>query len=194
MDNEENSLVDEKSESPRNRKNEEFLSFFNEFTEESDRAAVILGAAKLDLLLYQILQKALRPCPTGQDELMDGDAPLSTFSSKINLIHRMGIISSDFARVLHIIRKIRNTFAHEMASRSLDLGSHRDRVAELISPFRHLPIFESTYKTFFQENSGPSYDFRYALTCIIMRLEVILENIKEVQVDPNGYLLPQNIV
>ena len=38
----------------------DFEVFAVEFKEESDRALVILGAAKLDILLYQLLE----PCPT----------------------------------------------------------------------------------------------------------------------------------
>lgn len=49
-----------------------FREFVTEFSGESDRAAVILGAAKLDYLLYQILQKYLIPNASGRDELLEG--------------------------------------------------------------------------------------------------------------------------
>lgn len=64
---------------------DEFAEFVTEFKKESDRAAVILGAAKLDLLLYQIITKVLRPNASSNDDLFDGDAPLSTFHAKIHL-------------------------------------------------------------------------------------------------------------
>ena len=41
-----------------------FTDFLDKFKEESDRAVVIVGVAKLDSLLYQILKKALLPSPT----------------------------------------------------------------------------------------------------------------------------------
>jgi len=53
-----------------------FVKFMSEFMAESDRAAVILGAAKLDLLLYQLLSKFLVASPSSKDELLDGDSPL----------------------------------------------------------------------------------------------------------------------
>ena len=37
------------------------VSFINEFKAESDRAAVILGVAKLDVLLYQLIAKVMLP-------------------------------------------------------------------------------------------------------------------------------------
>jgi len=52
-----------------------YAAFVDDFARESDRAAVVLGAAKLDLQLYQILQKVLLPNPSATDELLDGDAP-----------------------------------------------------------------------------------------------------------------------
>lgn len=54
---------------------EEHRRFISEFVGETDRAAVILGAAKLDILLYQILQRFLLADVGTSDELLDGDVP-----------------------------------------------------------------------------------------------------------------------
>ena len=52
-----------------------YFEFIEEFRRESDRAAVVLGAAKLDLLLYQLFQAVLLPCAASKDvrntKLMD---------------------------------------------------------------------------------------------------------------------------
>ncbi len=50
---------------------EEVVQFANEYVEETDRATVILGAAKLDTILRQILLKVLVPSPSRDDELLD---------------------------------------------------------------------------------------------------------------------------
>ena len=63
----------------------EFTAFVKEFYKEKDRAAVILGVAKIDAQLYQVLQKFLCPCPSSKDELLDGDGPLSTFQFQNSL-------------------------------------------------------------------------------------------------------------
>src|SRR5437016_8187867 len=83
-------------------------AFVDDFAKESDRAAVIVGAAKLDLLLYQLLEKVLLPSTSNTDELLAGDSGLSTFHSRIHAAHRLGFIDDQLARALHLIRKIRN--------------------------------------------------------------------------------------
>jgi hypothetical protein len=62
-------------------------AFLIEYRKESDRAAVIVGAAALDNLLHQILQAFLRPNTGARDELLDGDSPLGTFSARIMVSH-----------------------------------------------------------------------------------------------------------
>jgi len=51
--------------------NEDFRSFAGEFKNESDRAAVVLAAAKLDYFLRATLESFLLPCSTGDDELLE---------------------------------------------------------------------------------------------------------------------------
>lgn len=115
--------------------------FFKEFVTESDRAAVILGAAKLDLQLYQLLFKVLLPNASSRDDLLDGEGPLSMFSAKINMSYRLGLIDSHLARSLHLIRKIRNAFAHEVEGCKLESGSHKERVKQLIAPLESYELF-----------------------------------------------------
>lgn len=147
--------------------------FIDEFMEESDRAAVVLGAAKLDSLLYQILKKVLQPCPENRDELFDGNGPLSTFSAKIDITFRLGLIDSALARSLHLMRKIRNSFAHEISGCDLKTGGHRDRVRELVAQFHHFEQFKLIKKKWEKkwDISGPSLDFRLVLGATVARLE-----------------------
>ena len=107
---------------------DEFATIVNELNKETDRAAVILSVAKIDQMLGEIIKCYLLPCPGSHDDLVDGDAPLGTLSARINMAHRLGLIDAEFARALHITRRIRNEFAHELSSSSLGLGSNRDRV------------------------------------------------------------------
>jgi len=151
---------------------EGFKAFVEEFAGETDRAAVILGAAKLDTLLYQLLGKVLVPYPSGQDDLLDGDSPLSTFSSRINAAYRLGLIDAQFCRALHLIRRIRNAFAHELSGSTLDSGPHRDRVKELVLPYKGLPFVQEFGKRYFKgKKPGPSADFGIILAIMIFRLD-----------------------
>jgi hypothetical protein len=110
-----------------------WLTFFiNEFEKESDRAAVILAAAMLDEGLKELVESFLIPCSSSEDPLFDGaNAPVGTFSSRIECAYRLGIISRRFAKSLHMIRKIRNTFAHDVAGCKFSSHSVNSRVRSL---------------------------------------------------------------
>lgn len=158
----------------------EFKEFHEEFKNESDRAAVVLGAAKLDLILYQILSRHMLPCPNSTDSMFEGNGPLSTFSSKIDMTYRLGIIDANFCKSLHLIRKIRNDFAHEVSGSSLDSGSHRDRIKALAAPLKKVDRFEKFQEAFFDEHDGCRADFFTALGVMVIRLDALSENITTV--------------
>ena len=143
--------------------------FVGEFKEESDRAAVILGAAKIDSILAQILDRYMLPSLSSNDELLDGDSPLATYSARINACYRLGLIDPHFAKALHLTRKIRNSFAHEVSGVSLESGAHADRINSLLLPLRSLPYFAKFRNLFFGEQST-SNDFRACLAMMIARL------------------------
>jgi len=109
--------VDPKSADSAAETKHHWLSFFvQEFEKESDRAAVILTAAMLDEALRELVESFLIPCSASDDPLFDGaNAPIGTFSSRIECAYRFGLITATFAKSLHIVRKIRNTFAHDVA-------------------------------------------------------------------------------
>lgn len=165
-----------------------FRQFIEEFKNESDRAAVILGAAKLDLLLNQLLQAALLPCTGKNDELLDGDGPLSTFSSRITLCHRLGLIDDDFCRALHLIRRIRNSFAHELSGVSLESGAHRDRIRELVAPLEKHDSYTYLLESYFGDKAGPAGQFRTAVALASLRLEGACKGHVRSKLDPCAFI------
>ena len=158
----------------------DFRRFADEFKSESDRAAVVLGAAKLDILCYQILQNFLIPSPTGKDELLEADCPLGTFSSRIHMLFRLGLIEADLARALHLIRKIRNSFAHELSGGNLEEGSHRDRIRELIQPLHEAAGFNVLLKDIFVGERNSSTYFRAAVAYLSLRLDGLFERTRTI--------------
>ena len=103
-----------------------------EFKGESDRACVILSATLLDASLEALLRARLAPCASNPDSLLDGaQAPLASFSARIDMVHRLGLISDRMARDLHTIRRIRNDFAHNISGCTFSDTSVRDRVMNL---------------------------------------------------------------
>ena len=156
----------------------EFRGLIVDFASESDRAVVILGAAKLDVQLYQLIVKVLRTPPSSGDELFEGDSPLSTFSAKINLAYRLGLIDNELTRTLHLIRKIRNSFAHETSSSSLNHGPHQNRIRESSMPLKRFEDY-SDFSEFIMSflkitNQDASAEFRILLIFCSIRLEVAI--------------------
>jgi DNA-binding MltR family transcriptional regulator len=157
---------------------EDFDQLINQFTEESDRAAVILGTAKLDYLLGQLLNKYMVASYTSDDPLLKNDGPISTFSSRTHLAYRLGLIDSEFAKALHLVRKTRNEFAHDVKDSQLNNPPHRDRIKDLALLFQNTPLFDEVRKTYFSDANNSSANFFTVIAILIMRLETIIIKVK----------------
>lgn len=174
-----------------NFKWDEFEAFAKEFSAETDRAAVILGAAKLDVLLFQILQKVLKPSTGRSDELLEGDSPLGTFSARAMMCHRLGIIDDELFKAINLVRRIRNSFAHELSGVSLESGAHRDRIRELVAPLKEHGSFKWLTEHVYKEKTGPGNEFRAAVGLIALRLEGAFDERPSIySKDPTGLIPP----
>ena len=84
-------------------------------TEESDRGAVIVGAAMLEARLDEMLVKKIEKQSFSKkhmDRLFDMSGPLSSFSSKTLICRSFDLISAEVFHDLEIVRSLRNRFAH----------------------------------------------------------------------------------
>jgi len=118
-----------------------FLEITRQLRQESDRGSVIVGTSILDGLLSSYIKAKLAPSPNKCDELFDcAYAPLSSFSVKIDLAHRLGLLTHATRSSLHLIRRLRNDFAH--SSRAANFADTRvqDRIRELFK--LNQPILE----------------------------------------------------
>lgn len=148
-------------------------AFLGHLLMQGDRAAVILGAARLDVALEAALRSLMSNHPNGQDNLFDPDRPLGTLSAKIALAHRLGVIDQDVEHALQIIRKIRNEFAHSIEDESLSVQRHRDRLRSSTSRAKEMALWNRMATLF--ENlpvSETLKEFALLLTIIIVNLEV----------------------
>ncbi|MCK9197463.1 MAG: hypothetical protein M0P16_10835 [Syntrophales bacterium] len=98
---------------------------------ESDRGCVLTAAAYLDNELAKLLQKVLIQDEKLFKELFDGTGPLATFSSRIDLAYGLGYLAPLQRRDLHLIRKIRNIFAHRTGEITFDDNEVSSRCLEL---------------------------------------------------------------
>ncbi|SHN84266.1 hypothetical protein [Bradyrhizobium erythrophlei] len=145
--------------------------------EESERGMAVLVGAELERALELVLCAYLAPGKARTALFSGGAPPLGSFSTKIDLCRVLHLIADYEHAALHVIRKIRNEFAHNpnvsFASpkiRSLvdaiELGSKSDRdhksrfeieSAELIATLEvtavdqaHGRVYEESYSTWYR--------------------------------------------
>ena len=107
--------------------------------QESDRGCLLVSAAWLDELLGALIKARLVDHKNTIDALFDGpNAPLKTFSARINFAFALGLVHADERSALHIVRSLRNAAAHFETTRQrrgfdtgFDVASVRDEVAKL---------------------------------------------------------------
>ncbi len=91
-----------------------FSHFLSYFQSETDRGAALVGAAMIDSKLERILDICLLDNKAKKDLLCGSNAPIGTFSAKINLCFALGFITPKEYEEINLIRKIRNEFAHKL--------------------------------------------------------------------------------
>jgi hypothetical protein len=158
--------------------------FVIELGNESDRGAVVIGAARLDELLSQLLAAVLQPSPTAQDALLGTDRPLGTFSARIDACYRLSLIDAEFANALHCARRIRNAFAHETSQSSLSEARHRDRINQLVAPFRSSESFTSLrpmLSEWWPKRDAPTLDLFTVMAMAMARLQWASDSVPRVR-------------
>lgn len=156
----------------------EVATFRRSLATESERAAVVLGAAKLDSLLELLLKRCLLPCSGGKDDLLDTERPLGTFSARISVAYRLGLIDKDFEYSLQVIRKIRNSFAHSIENETLAKASHHDRlfeVAKILKGYGGVELMTSSETSKMAALSKDFATFISVLSVLIIGLSMAAE-------------------
>ena len=91
-----------------------------EIESQTDRGAAIVGAAWLEEELSAAVQAFLHHDQKSSPRLFGRTGALSTFSAKIDLARVLGMCTAAIASDLHIIREVRNEFAHSVLSKDND--------------------------------------------------------------------------
>lgn len=112
---------------------DEEKAFYVELLNDSDRACVVVAASKLDDALQRILDLAshsLQQTPPSMN-----CQHIRTLATKIDACLRAGVLDEEFAKTLHVIRRLRNQFAHDFTARLLGHDKFRHLMNELSAPF-----------------------------------------------------------
>ena len=104
------------------------------FTKESDRAVGVLAPAYLDEVLTRAIRAKLLPTTSTGNLLSSDRGALASFASKIDLAHSLGLIEEVTWKNLHVLRKIRNDFAHDVDLHDFSHDTIIDKCRNLIFP------------------------------------------------------------
>lgn len=146
---------------------------------EGERGAVLLGAARLDFALERLLKGAMHPHIGGDDNLFDSDRPLGTFSAKIALAYRLGLIEKPVEHALQMIRRVRNEFAHSFEDARLTESEHRNRLSRPYADARTNPLW-SILEGIFKEHTETSAEVREYI-CLVVVLVSFMEAVTHMQ-------------
>ncbi len=150
----------------------EFDEFAEEFLmETSERIIVIICASKLDDILFSNLNKYFLKKISSKDELLEGDQPLSTFSSRIKINYRLGLIDKSFYYLLEQIRAIRNKSAHNV-SFNITKPPFKDHIHNIRKGLEGRKSYQLTKQRYFNDEINNSLK---ELKCLLLSLCVILQ-------------------
>lgn len=98
---------------------------------DSDQSVILVGITRLENELEKYIRSFLIESPTGVEDLF-GTGPLSTFSSKISVARRLGLINNELQNAINDMRKIRNMANRPEANNVFDA----ENVSQIIKLMR----------------------------------------------------------
>ena len=111
---------------------EEVSSFQKMLRQETDRGCALACASYLESDLGELLKADLIDDKKVIEELLQSpQAPLSSFNPRIEASYAIGKVGASARRDLHLIRRIRNLFAHQSIEISFDDVTIASRCREL---------------------------------------------------------------
>lgn len=111
---------------------DETFEFRHTLNHESDRGCALMAASYLDEQLKLLLEENLVENKKIADGLFDFNGAIGTFSSRIDMSYMMGLLPESVRKDLHLIRKIRNEFAHNPQPMDFDTQKLNDLCMNLV--------------------------------------------------------------
>ncbi|MGV3697416.1 hypothetical protein [Flavobacterium sp.] len=144
--------------------------------ERNDRALIILCSSLVDDLLYLILSKHFLDPLKGDENLLKGDNPLTTFSSRIKMIYRLGIIDESLLSILDKLRDIRNKCAHNIDV-SVNKPPLKDKLSHLHKLLENRDSYKLTQKRYVINEAMLFADIKLIFIAICVILKAIYDSI-----------------
>jgi hypothetical protein len=148
--------------------------------ERNDRSLIILCSSIIDEQLYSILEKfLLNPDKKKEDDILKGDNPLSTFSSRIKIIYRLGLVDKTFRDILDKIRKVRNECAHRV-SINIDKAPIKDHLKNIKEEMMQRQSFRLCIDRYFEGKINKKNELKAFFSTICIILKAINDSLEEV--------------
>jgi mannitol operon repressor len=109
---------------------ERFWPYLEIIKRESPRGMVLVSCGFLEQQLRDVLAASMRDGSHVGDLLDGASAPLGTFSARIAATYALGLITENEHHDLTLLRRIRNDFAHDIAT-TFETQSVIDRCKKL---------------------------------------------------------------
>lgn len=110
------------------------------FHGESERGAAVLVGSYIENFLGIYLQSKMAD-QSLSEKIFGTNGPLSSFSQRIDFAPAFGLLSPIVCKELHLIRKIRNHFAHHPKEASFSTSPAREWVGSMIAA-QNMPTSE----------------------------------------------------
>ncbi|EKD28375.1 MAG: putative mannitol operon repressor [uncultured bacterium] len=136
-------------------------NFFIELQSETDRGLPLVASALIDKKLLATLQSFFCIGKAANHLLIDNNAPLGSFSSRIEACFALGLIDEFEYKEISLIRKIRNEFAHSLHGFSFK----NEKVIGWCSNLQSDLPLGSDYPI-----NDPKYRFINSTICLVLRL------------------------
>lgn len=158
---------------------EDLAKFVTELQNETNRGLPLVGAALIDEKLLNTLESFFVKGKSTEKLLSAPNAPLSTFSSRIEACYSLALIDKFEYEEIGLIRKIRNEFAHAKHGLSFENEKIKGLCASLYSP---LPE-GSDYPV-----DTPRFRLVNAIVCIVLRLYYRPEWVGKERLEPRSWV------
>lgn len=158
---------------------EDLAKFVEELKRETDRGLPLVGSALIDDKLLETLRSFFCEGRSSNKLLDDLNAPLGTFSSRVEACFALGLIDEHEYSEIGLIRKVRNEFAHAKHGTSFQT----ERIRGLCSSLRSDLPEGAGYPT-----TDPKFRFINAVVAIVLRLYYRPEWVEQERRQPKTWL------
>ena len=158
-----------------------------EIDRQEDRGAAIIAAAFLeDRLLFCLANHFKNRDRFLENQLFRGLGPLSSFSAKIDIAFLLGIFDQEGRDQIHIIRRVRNAFAHTMTPLQFTSSNISDMCSNLpnfkkaleilttpTSDIKYLEIMKPFYESLANVEDSPRNRYMNSIKLYLLVLSLI---------------------